>query len=80
MEFRLSSTDTDLWGQIMEMLPILIPLVVIDLALKVTAVIHIVKHKNYRAGNMVVWIIVAVAVNLIGPILYFVIGRGEEEE
>jgi len=56
----------------------LIPLVLLDFGLKLAAVIHILRHDVYRFGNRVLWIIVSVCVNLIGPVLYFTLGKGEE--
>jgi len=65
---------------IKQYLPVIIPLAIIEVGLMVAALIHILTHKNYRYGNRVIWVIVAVVFNLIGPILYFVLGRGEDDE
>jgi len=64
---------------IRQYLPVIIPLAVIQLGLMIAALIHIFTHKNYRFGNRILWVIIAVVINTIGPILYFVIGRGEDE-
>lgn len=66
--------------QITEMLPILIPLIVVQLILAASAVIHILRHKTYRCGNRVLWLIVSLVCSMIGPILYFVLGRSDDEE
>jgi hypothetical protein len=58
-------------------LPFLIPLVVIELGLTIAALIHILTHKTYRKGNRVLWVILSF-VQIIGPVLYFVIGRCDE--
>jgi hypothetical protein len=58
-------------------LPFLIPVVVLELGLTVAALIHIFTHKTYRMGNRVIWVILSF-VQIIGPVLYFVIGRGDE--
>ena len=60
-------------------LPALIPLMLIQLGLMVSALVHVIKHGSCRIFNRTVWICLIVLVNLIGPVLYFVIGRGEEE-
>ncbi len=65
--------------EILKYLPIIIPVLVIELVLMITALIHVLKHKKYRFGNRILWIIVVVVVHTIGPILYFTVGRGEEE-
>ncbi|MFA7672804.1 MAG: PLD nuclease N-terminal domain-containing protein [Clostridia bacterium] len=58
--------------------PFLIPLLVAELALGITALIHVLKHPNYRFGNKVMWAIIVMCVQIIGPIVYFIFGRGEE--
>ncbi len=65
-------------AEIMEYLPFLMPIIIIELILMLTALIHVLKHKNYRFGNRVIWISIVVCLQIIGPILYFTIGRGEE--
>ncbi len=64
--------------QIMQYLPFLIPVFILQLALMITALVHILRHDHYKNGNRVLWIIVVVAVNIIGPILYFALGRSDE--
>ncbi|GHU54102.1 hypothetical protein FACS1894132_08200 [Clostridia bacterium] len=62
---------------IRQYLPFLIPLIVIELGLTVAALIHIFTHKTYRKGNRVLWVVLSF-VQIIGPVLYFVIGRSDE--
>jgi len=64
--------------QIIDYLPFLIPILILELILAITALVHVLKHPNYRFGNKVFWIIIVLLVQIIGPILYFVFGRGEE--
>ncbi len=64
--------------KLMEYLPFLIPIFIVELALMLTALIHVLKHDKYRFGNRVLWIIIVVFFQIIGPILYFTVGRGEE--
>ena len=63
---------------IQEYLPFLIPLVTAEFALAMTALIHVLKHPNYRFGNKVMWIVIVLLIQIIGPVVYFLIGRGEE--
>lgn len=65
-------------NKIIEYLPFLIPIVLVELVLMATALIHLLKHKNFRFGNQIMWILIVVFLQIIGPILYFTIGRGEE--
>ena len=59
-------------------LPFLIPLAILQLGLMIASLVHIVSHKKYRIGNRVLWIVICVLVNTIGPVLYFAIGKGDE--
>ncbi len=61
--------------QIKEYLPFLIPLVIIELVLVILALTHLLKHPNYRFGNKILWILVVVTIQIIGPVAYFVFGK-----
>ena len=61
--------------QITEFLPFLIPLAIAQYALMGYAIYHILTHKNYRVGNRVLWLVISIFINFIGPILYFAIGK-----
>ena len=65
--------------EILAYLPVIIPLAVVQLGLMAAALVHALRHPNYKTGNMVVWVIVILMVSVIGPVLYFAIGRGEGE-
>ena len=64
--------------QLIEYLPLLIPVVIIELALMITALIHVLKHPNYKFGNKAMWVILVVFIQIVGPLVYFVFGRGNE--
>jgi len=61
---------------IKDMLPFLIPLIVIELVLVVIALVDLIKRPQVR-GNKLVWVLVIVFVEIIGPILYLALGRKE---
>ncbi|SHI22706.1 Phospholipase_D-nuclease N-terminal [Sporobacter termitidis DSM 10068] len=61
-----------------EYLPFLIPLVIAQLALGITALVHVLRHPHYRFGNKVMWALIVMLVQIIGPVVYFAFGRGEE--
>ena len=73
MNFGVNGLD-----QIGEYLPFLIPVAILEILLAVIAVVHICKHPNYRFGNKALWIVIAICLQLVGPVLYFAIGRGDE--
>ena len=58
-------------------LPFLIPILLVQLALAITALIHVLTHNSYRFGNRIMWVIIVLVVQTIGPILYFTLGRGD---
>lgn len=62
-----------------ESLPILLPLIIAELTLAITALIHVLRHPHYRFGNKIFWVIAVLFIQFIGPIVYFLFGRGEEE-
>ena len=61
-----------------EVLALLIPLVVIQLALLGFALRDFLNpERRVRGSNKIVWGLVIVFVNLIGPLVYFFVGREE---
>lgn len=64
--------------QYIEYLPVIIPLVIIQIILSITAVIHVIRHPNYRFGKKQVWIPVVLFIGFIGPFIYFIFGRGDD--
>ncbi|GKX27654.1 hypothetical protein SH1V18_01340 [Vallitalea longa] len=56
----------------------LLPLIILQAALALTALIHVLRHNEYKYGNRVVWVLVVIFIGFIGPILYFAIGKGDE--
>ncbi len=63
--------------EIREVLPFLIPLVILQVALMLVALVDLVKRERVRGGNKVIWGLVIVLVNIIGPIVYLLAGRLE---
>lgn len=61
-----------------EYLPVLVPLIIVELVLMITALVHVLRHNSYRFGNKVMWAIIVVVLQFIGPAVYFVFGRGDE--
>lgn len=62
-----------------EYLPFFIPIVIAELVLGITAFVHVLKHPHYRFGNKAMWVLIVLIVQIIGPLVYFVFGRGERE-
>lgn len=65
--------------QVMEFLPFLIPLVIVEFALFAYTLYHILTHKTYKRGNRVIWLVITIVfMNFVGPILYFLLGKEDE--
>lgn len=60
------------------MLLLLIPVVLLELGLMIAALVHLIRRNKTRNLNVVAWVLIIVLINLIGPILYFTIGREED--
>jgi len=63
---------------IVGMLPFLIPLFLLEIGLLVFALLDVIKRRRVRGNNKIIWILVIVLVEIIGPIIYLAIGRQEE--
>jgi len=55
----------------------LIPIAILQLALFVSALVHLLRHKRTRNLSVTLWAII-IFINIIGPVLYFLIGREED--
>ena len=63
-------------GEIMEMLPFLIPLAIAEFALLGYTLYHILTHDKYKRGSRAVWLVITIVLmNFVGPILYFIFGK-----
>jgi len=59
-----------------DMLPFLVPLIVLQAILLIVSLRHIFTHDRYKRGNRTLWvIIVIVGLELWGPIAYFLLGK-----
>lgn len=61
-----------------EILPLLIPLFALQLGMQIYALVDLAKRKRVRYGNKLIWVLVIMFFNLIGPIVYFVL-RGDAD-
>jgi len=61
-----------------QILALLAPLVVIQLGLMIVALFDLEKEdRRVRGGSKLIWALVIVFVNVLGPLIYFVAGREE---
>lgn len=64
--------------EIIKYLPFLIPILVLEWVLALVALVHVLKHPQYKFGNKIMWVLIVLLVQIIGPILYFAAGKGDE--
>ena len=64
--------------ELSELLPLIIPLAVIQLALIAFSLKDLLNpERRVKGGNKLVWGLIIVFINLIGPLAYFFAGREE---
>ena len=59
---------------IVELLPILLPIFVIQLILMIVALIALFKTDQTK-GPKWVWLLIILLLNIIGPVIFFIFGR-----
>lgn len=57
---------------------VLVPLIIIELSLMVVALVDLARREAIRGGSKLVWVLVIVFINIIGPIAYLLWGREGE--
>ncbi len=61
-----------------QILALLLPVVLIQLGLIIAALFDLEKEERHvRGGSKLIWAVVIVFLNVVGPILYFIAGREE---
>lgn len=63
---------------ITKLVPLLIPIILLQLGLQIAALISLAKRKKVRFNNKIIWVAIIILTNMFGPIIYFV-ARGDEE-
>lgn len=69
-------TAASSFDQLIEYLPYLIPIVILELILVVVALVDIIRRERTK-GPKWLWILVVMFIQLFGPIIYFIFGREE---
>ena len=69
--------EVTIMDEIIRWLPLLIPLAALQFGLTIASLVSVLRRSTYKVGNRVMWVVLSF-VAFIGPILYFVMGRGDE--
>jgi heme/copper-type cytochrome/quinol oxidase subunit 4 len=62
---------------LLQILPYIIPILIIEIILAIVALLDLVKQTVTR-GPKWMWVLIIIFIQIIGPILYFFLGRKEE--
>jgi hypothetical protein len=63
---------------IIRLLPLLIPVIILQLGLMIFALIDLARRETVKHLPKYGWALVIIFVNMIGPIIYLLIGRSED--
>jgi len=62
-----------------EILPLLVPLIILQLVLVGVGLFDLSRpERRVKGGNKVVWALVIIFGQMIGPLVYFLLGREED--
>lgn len=61
--------------ELRELLPFLIPLIILQSVLMITALVMIFRQQTFKYLNRWVWVLIVIVFNLVGPVIYFVLER-----
>jgi hypothetical protein len=65
-------------ADITKMIPFLIPVLILELALIVIALLDLAKRARVTGNSKVLWIIIIVFIQIFGPVAYLMFGRKED--
>lgn len=65
--------------QIKNLIPLLVPIILLQGVLMIVSLISILR-KNASLDKKLIWMIVVIAVSLIGPVIYFALGTKQLDE
>ncbi|TCK90611.1 phospholipase D-like protein [Natranaerovirga hydrolytica] len=58
-------------NMLFDLLPILIPIIMIQLGLQIFAIYHLMRREAVRFDHKWIWLIIIIALTILGPIIYF---------
>jgi heme/copper-type cytochrome/quinol oxidase subunit 4 len=63
----------------MDIVKLIWPLALVQLILQIYAIIDILKRRKTKNLNPTIWILIVILGEILGTILYFSVGKSEEE-
>ena len=65
--------------QVVDLIKLIWPIIVIQFGLQVYTIIDVAKKKKTKNLSPAIWIIIIVIGEILGPILYLLLGKSDEE-
>ncbi|MBP1047746.1 PLDc N-terminal domain-containing protein [Enterococcus sp. BWM-S5] len=65
-------------NELIQYLPYLIPYFLVSFSLSIIALINVLKNRRFRFGNVWLWVLIVLLLQIIGPIIYFLVGKEDE--
>ncbi len=62
-------------SKLLEFLPYLIPVILLELILLIIAAVDLIRREKTRYLPKWAWALIVIFIQILGPIVYFVIGR-----
>ena len=54
------------------------PIIIIQLALQIYAIIDVIKRKKTKNLSPAIWIVIIVLGEILGPVVYLLVGKSED--
>lgn len=67
----------DRFPELEKLIPLLIPILIIQLGLQIYALVDLYRRPDVRGGKLL-WAIIIILGEIIGPVVYFIFARREE--
>jgi hypothetical protein len=65
-------------NELMKILPFALPIILIHWILVIISLVDLVKRRKVRFNNKVIWALIIVLIEIIGPVVYL-LAKGDEE-
>jgi len=63
-----------------DLIPLLIPLILVQLTLQIIALFNLKKKTKVRFDNKMIWVLIIVVGSLLGTVIYFILGGVSDED
>ena len=61
-----------------EVVKLLLPVIAIQFGIQIWALVDLLKRKKTRNLSVVIWVLIIILGEILGPVLYFLVGKAED--